>query len=164
MSRRERKEKGSGESAGRESGTCTSIHLTTRRRKEKGTKGVLCVRNGRVLEACSESLRRSEQRRHRVGSAGRDAEPTCTSVIRPREELRGRSGSRASRRNALRRRRTFGQSLLTPTACHVADPPGELGPRFEPCLENRPGRDSCAEPWREIGDLASSTWRGVGAR
>ena len=87
-----------------------------------------------------------------------DAEPTCTSVIRPREDEAGvrlRGGKAGEETPDLR---TVPADTNGSTRY---DPPVELGPRLGPCLENRPGRDSCAEPWREIGDLASSTWRGV---
>ena len=92
--------------AGRKAFSCVEgVRVSRRRRKRKGTKGELCVRNGRgsrgvlgvaskqaneggtVLEGRRETLNRPVQ---------------CTSVIRPREELRGRSGSRASRREGRR--------------------------------------------------------------
>ena len=80
------------------------------------------MRTGRVLEACSESLRNEPTKEAPCWKAGEETEPTCTSVIRPRlergtEGTKLESGFEAGRPE--RRRRTFGRSLLTPTAQHV---------------------------------------------
>ena len=93
---------------------------------------MLCVKNSRVLEACSESLR-SEKRGWEVGlRGGKAGEETPESLTVPAHT----NGS-------------------TRCQCACGARHLELGP----CLVNGPGLDLYAEPQREIGWGPSLIWR-----